>query len=262
MTGPPLTEPPRALVRRPSSRLDEGLTTHIDRVPVDLGLATTQWAGYVDALSAAGWDAIEVPPADDCPDSVFVEDLVVMFGATAVLTLPGADSRRAEVAGAAEVLAGLGYRPVSIEGAGRLDGGDVLKVGSRAYVGRGGRTNAEGVRQLRALTPIGTTVTAVPLTKALHLKSAVTALPDGTIIGWAPVVDDPAFFPRFLAMPEEPGAHVVDLGQGRLLMSAAAPRSAALIAGLGYTPVPVDISEFEKREGCVTCLSVRLRQAP
>ena len=103
---------------------------------------------------------------------------------------------------------------------------------------------------------------AVPVTKVLHLKSAVTALPDGTIIGYPPLVDDPAFWPHFRPMPEEAGSHVVDLGDGRLLMAASAPRSAELIADFGYTPVPVDISEFEKLEGCVTCLSVRLRVAP
>ena len=139
----------------------------------------------------------------------------------------------------------------------------MLKIGSRVYVGRGGRTNAEGVRQLRAaLTPLGARVTAVPLTKALHLKSAVTALPDGTVVGWPPAVDDSAFFPRFMAMPEEPGAHVVDLGEGRLLMSAAAPLSARRVEDRGYTPVLVDISEYEKLEGCVTCLSIRLRTRP
>ena len=172
------------------------------------------------------------------PDSVFVEDTAVMFGSLAILANPGAAERRDEVAGTAGTLAALGCRTVAIVGTGRLDGGDVLKLGRRVYVGRGGRTNAEGVRQLRAaLTPLGAQVTAVPLTKALHLKSAVTALPDGTVIGWLPVVDDPAFFPRFVAVPEEPGAHVVDLGDGRLLMSAAAPRSAELVADLGYTPV-------------------------
>ncbi len=112
------------------------------------------------------------------------------------------------------------------------------------------------------LTPLGATVIAVPLTKVLHLKSAVTALPDGTVIGYPPLVDDPGFFPHFLPMPEEAGSHVVDLGGGRLLMAASAPRSAQLIADLGYTPVQVDITEFEKMEGCVTCLSVRLRCAP
>jgi dimethylargininase len=249
----------RALVRRPSPRLAEGLVTHIDRRPVDVELAGRQWSGYVAALQACGWPVVEVDPEPDCPDSAFVEDTVVMYGETAVITSPGAPQRRPETAGTARVLGSLGYRVVTMtEGA--LDGGDILRVGNRVYVGRGGRTDAAGVAELRSiLTPLGAVVTAVPMTKALHLKSAVTALPDGTFIGYPPVIDDPAFFPRFRAMPEEGGAHVVDLGAGRLLMADSAPRSAELVADLGYTPVLVAITEFEKLEGCVTCLSVRLR---
>ena len=97
------------------------------------------------------------------------------------------------------------------------------------------------------------------MSKVLHLKSAVTALPDGTVIGYPPLVDDVAVFDRFLAMPEEGGAHVVELAADTVLMAASAPQSAQLIRELGYTVVTVDISEFEKLEGCVTCLSVRLR---
>ena len=253
---------PEALIRRPSPRLTEGLVTHLDRVPVDVELADEQWHAYVEALGATGWHAHEVEPADDCPDSVFIEDTVVMFDATAVLTRPGAPSRSDEVAGTARALTLLGYDPIPLA-SGALDGGDVLKNGRTVYVGRGGRTDAAGIAALRRVVePLGFTVIAVPMTKALHLKSAVTALPDGSIIGYPPVVEDPAFFPHFRAMPEEGGAHVVDLGQGRLLMAASAPRSADIVADLGYSPVVVDISEFEKLEGCVTCLSVRLREAP
>src|SRR6185437_5434112 len=104
------------------------------------------------------------------------------------------------------------------------------QAGSTVYVGRGGRTNGEGIRQLRALlAPLGRTVVGVPLGKVLHLKSAVT---------------------------EEGGSHVVPLGGDRVLIAASAPRTAGLIEDLGFTPVIVDISEFEKLEGCVTCLSV------
>src|SRR5207249_6037224 len=92
------------------------------------------------------------------------------------------------------------------------------------------------------------------------LKSAVTALPDGTVIGSIPKVDRPSLFPRFLSVPEESGSHVVLLGGSKLLMAASAPKSAELLADLGHDPVVVDISEFEKLEGCVTCLSVRLRE--
>lgn len=250
----------RALIRRPGPQLADGLVTHIDRIPVDEGQARLQWAAYVAALEAAGWETIEVPAADDCPDAVFVEDPVVMWRNVAVITRPGADPRKPEVVEVEKVLAGLGCSLNRIEAPGTLDGGDVLKIGDTVYVGRGGRTNGEGIRQLRSiLAPLGAMVVAVPLTRVLHLKSAVTALPDGTVIGYPPLVDDPRSFPRFLAVPEESGAHVVDLGGGRLLMAADAPRSAALFADLGYEPIEVDISEFEKLEGCVTCLSVRLR---
>jgi dimethylargininase len=249
-----------ALVRRPSPKLAEGLVTHVERQEVDLALAVRQWESYVDTMRAHGWTIVEVPEAPECADSVFIEDTMVMFRNVAVISRPGAESRRAETLDAEKVVESLGYSINRIRPPGTFDGGDVLKIGDTVYVGRGGRTNAEGIRQLRAiLGPIGGNVVAVPLTKALHLKSAVTALPDGTVIGWAPVVDDPSIFPSFLAMPEEGGAHVVHLGGDRLLLSADCPRSEALLADLGWTPVTVDISEFVKLEGCVTCLSVRLR---
>jgi dimethylargininase len=177
-----------------------------------------------------------------------------------VVTRPGAEERRPEVVGAEKGVRDAGYRVVHIEAPGTLDGGDVLKFGGKVYVGRGGRTNDEGIRQLREhLAPLDAEVVTVPLTKVLHLKSAVTALPDGTVIGYEPLVDDPGVFDRFMAVPEEPGSHVVLLDDHRLLMSSRAPRSADLFRGLGYEVVAVDIGEFEKLEGCVTCLSVRMR---
>lgn len=253
----------KALVRRPSPRLAEGIVTHIDRSPVDVELAEQQWQAYVDTLVAHGWGRVDVDPAPDCPDSVFVEDAVVVYGHTAVVTRPGAAARKPETSAAEKSVRDLGYDVARIEAPGTLDGGDVLKIGSTVYVGSGGRTNGEGIRQLRAvLAARGATVVAVPLTKVLHLKSAVTALPDGTVIGYEPLVDYPSLFPTFLPVPEESGAHVVLLGGDRLLMAADAPRSADLFASLGWEPVCVDIAEFEKLEGCVTCLSVRLRDLP
>lgn len=253
----------RALVRAPSPLLADGLVTHIERSAIDVRAAAEQWRGYVAAFSDNGWQTIDVDPATDCPDSVFVEDTVVMVGGIAVLTRPGARSRRPETAGTGAALRELGYEVLAMSGPGTLDGGDVLKVGSTVYVGRGGRTDAAGLAEFRRLlAPLGMTVIGVPVTKVLHLKSAVTALPDSTIIGYPPNVDDVSFFPHFRPMPEEAGSHIVDLGEDRLLIAASAPRSAELLAELGYTPVPVDIAEFEKLEGCVTCLSVRLRYGP
>jgi dimethylargininase len=249
---------PIALIRQPATVLAQGEVTFIDRVAIDPDLADTQWDAYVTALEANGFETFEVASANDLPDSVFIEDAVLVFGGTAIVTSPGAESRRAETDGAREAVAELGLVVREITLPGTLDGGDVLEVGSTVYVGSSGRTNAEGIRQLRAiLAPLGFSVVAVPVTKVLHLKSAVTALPDGTVVGFAKHVDNPALFTRFLALPEA-GASVVILGSDTVLMAASAPKSIALIEGLGYTVVTVDISEFEKLEGCVTCLSVRI----
>jgi dimethylargininase len=245
-----------SVVRFPSSRLAEGIVTHISRTAVDVDLAKWQHAAYVAALETSGWAVKHAPDADDCPDSVFVEDTVVVCDDLAVLTRPGAPQRRPEVDGVAQVMASLGLRTARIEAPGTLDGGDVLQAGTTVYVGRGGRTNGEGIRQLRALlTPLGRTVTGVPLGAVLHLKSAVTALPDGTFL-LLPDLVPAALFPAVRPVTEESGCHVVPLGGDRVLIAASAPGTAASLEDLGFTPVVVDISEFEKLEGCVTCLNV------
>ena len=131
---------------------------------------------------------------------------MVVCADLAVLTRPGALSRRAEVAGVAAVIASLGLRTARIEAPGTLDGGDVLQAGTAVYVGRGGRTNGAGIRQLRALlAPLGRTVIAVPLGEVLHLKSAVTALPDGTFL-LLPDLVPAGLFPAVRPVTEEAAA--------------------------------------------------------
>ena len=207
-----------------------------------------------------GWDLVEVTSVD-CPDAVFVEDAVVMFRSVAVVTRAGCVSA-AEVIDVEKILDSLGCSVNRIIAAGHPRRWRRPEGRRHLYVGRGGRTNAEGIRQLRTiLGPLGATVVAVPVHTVLHLKSAVTALPDGTVIGFPPVVDAPGLFPRFMAVEEESGAHVVLLGGAKLLMAADCPRTAARFSDLGYEPVIVDIGELQKLEGCVTCLSVRLRHA-
>jgi dimethylargininase len=246
------------LVREPSSKLADGIVTHIKRTPVDVALARTQHAAYASALADSGWGIQPVPVAEDCPDSVFIEDAVVICEDLAVLARPGAPARRDEVAGVASVTESLGLRTARIQEPGTLDGGDVLQAGPTVYVGRGGRTNGAGIRQLRALlAPLGRTVIGVPLENVLHLKSAVTALPDGTFL-LAPQLVPAGLFPAVRPVDEESGCHVVPLGADRVLIAASAPRTAELLHDIGFTPVVVDISEFEKLEGCVTCLSVLL----
>ena len=248
-----------ALVRPPGPRLAEGIVTHVRRSPVDVARARVQHEGYLAALQAAGWRPVEVEPADEHPDVVFVEDTVVVVEDLAVLTRPGAAERRGEVDGTRRAVEAQGLRTAELSPPATLDGGDVLQVGPTVYVGRGGRTNAAGVRALRdLLAPLGRTVVPVALRGVLHLKSAVTALPDGTLVGLTDGIDASGL-PSLRVPPEEPGAHVVPLGDGRLLLAASAPRSAQWLDDLGFDVDVVDIGEFEKLEGCVTCLSVLVR---
>lgn len=250
-----------ALVRRPGPRLPEGLVDNSHRIPVDTDLALTQWRGYVAALESAGWRVVEAPPADDHPDAVFIEDAVVAFGNVAVTTHPGAESRRGEVQAVRALVQELGLEVTEITAPATLDGGDVLAIGRRVYVGRSQRTNDEAIRQLRTiLLPRAYEVIEVPITGVLHLKTAVTALPDGAVIGLSGSLADTSVFGEFVEAPEAAGAAVVVLGEDSVLVSAAAPQTAQVLRERGLHVVTADISEFEKLEGGLTCLSVRLRE--
>jgi dimethylargininase len=245
-----------ALVRVPGPRLPEGIVTHIGRTPVDVPEARRQHAAYRAALEGAGWSVVDVEPADDCPDAVFVEDALVVCDGLAVVTRPGADARLAETEGAERAAREAGLEVVRIVPPGTLDGGDVLQVGDNVYVGRGGRSNDEGIAQLRDhLATRGRTVVPVTLRGVLHLKSAVTALPDGTLLALPDMVE-PGVLPPVLPVEEETGCHVVPLGAEKVLIASSAPHTAELIRQLGFVPVVVDIGEYERLEGCVTCLSV------
>ncbi len=247
------------LVRTPSARLTDGMVRFVPKVPVDFDLAHRQWIAYVETIMSAGWQAIVVPLDAPCPGGVFIEDLVFVHDDMAILTRPATFARRFEILGLQDSLEDLGYRVHTIDAPGTLEGGDLLRAGDEIYVGYGGRSNAAGIGQLRALLqPTGATIVPVPVGPAPHLKSAVTVLPDGSFIGYTPALSDPGLFPRFRAVPELAGSNVVLLGEDKVLMAANCPTSAALVAGLGFEVVVVDISEFQKREGDLTGLSVRL----
>ncbi|WP_067791877.1 dimethylargininase [Actinomadura formosensis] len=247
----------RALVRPPGPRIAEGIVTYAARRPVDAALAARQHEAYVAALRSAGWRVRAVAPADDQPDAVFIEDALVVADDLAILCRPGDARRRGEAQGAERAARELGLRIERIEEPGTLDGGDVLSVGDTVYVGRGARTNEEGVCRLARLLG-GRRVVPVETRGCLHLKSAVTALPDGGLIG-VPGMVDTSVLPCMRVAPEPSGAHVVVLGPDHVLMAASAPRTAALLAADGLRVTSVDISEYEALDGCVTCLSVLVR---
>jgi len=247
-----------ALVRRPGPLLAAGQLTHLPRRPLDLDRARAQHTAYRTALAEAGWRVVDAPAADDLPDAPFVEDTAVVLDGRVVLTRPGSPMRAREVPSVAAALAGLGVATVPLP-AGRLDGGDVLRVGDLLYVGLSTRTDDAGAAALADLAAAdGLAVRVVPVTGALHLKTAVTALPDGTLLGEPDRVDAAALGTPVLPVPEPAGADVLLLGGDRVGLSAAAPKTAALLAGRGLVPVPLELSEFEALEAGPTCLSVLL----
>lgn len=250
---------PAALVRPVSSRLADTELTYLDRVPVDVDQAREQHAGYVTLLRRLGHQVVDVAARDDLPDGTFVEDAVVVVDDLAVLTRPGAASRRPEVASVREAVEGLGLRTARVEAPATLDGGDVLQVGRTVFVGLGGRTTPHAVEQLRLhLAPLGREVVAVPVLGCLHLKTGATALPDGTVLtvpGWVDTGPFAAAGLPLLEVPEPQGADVVLSGE-RVVMSAAAPRTAELVRARGTEVHEADIAELEKAECGPTCLSV------
>lgn len=257
MTGP--TPLPAALVRAVSPRLAEAELTFLDREPVDADRAAAQHAGYVDLLRRLGHDVVRVPDAPEHPDGTFVEDAVVVVDDLAVLTRPGAESRRGEVTAVEEVVRSLGLRTAAVAAPATLDGGDVLQVGRHVFVGLGGRTTPGAVEQLRALlAPLGRTVVGVPVTGCLHLKTGATALPDGTVVavsGWLATDRFATAGLRVVEAPETAGADLL-LSGDRVVLSASAPGTADLVRSLGFEAHPVEIDELEKAECGVTCLSV------
>jgi dimethylargininase len=249
-----------ALTRAVSPTLDRCQLTHLERVPVNVDRAADEHRTYERLLERLGCRVERVAPAPDLPDAVFVEDTAVATEELAVLCRPGAASRRREVDGVAETLAR--YRPLRrLDPPATLDGGDVLRVGRRVWVGLSERTTPEGAEQLRAiLGPLGYRVEALPVRGCLHLKSAVTSLGDDAVLlnpGW---VDVGAFDGLRVVevAPGEPRAANVLVAGGAVVMPDAFPRTGERLADLGRTVRTVPLAELSKAEAGVTCCSILL----
>jgi dimethylargininase len=249
-----------ALVRDVSPRLPDCELTHLTREAIDLDRARAQHAAYCHALAGLGARVEPLPALPDAPDGVFVEDTAVVVDELAVICRPGVASRRQETATMAGALAA--FRPVRhLPSDACLEGGDVMQVGRRVYVGRSGRTNAAGIEALRAhLEPFGYRVEGVDLDGCLHLKTACTFVPPDLVVV-NPAWIDPAVFTGLtvLTVPrEEPfGANTLTLG-GVTLVGAAFPGTAARLQAHGIRTQAVDLSELAKAEGALTCSSVIL----
>jgi dimethylargininase len=249
-----------ALTRAVSPSIGRCELLHVAREPIDVARAAQQHREYEQALVRAGCRVEHVPAEPGLPDAVFVEDAAVVVDELAVLTRPGAASRRPEVASVAAALAP--YRPLeAIEAPGTLDGGDVLVLGKQVYVGLGGRTNAEGVRQLtQLLAPHGYQVRTVEPCGCLHLKSAVTRVGDSIVLVNPAWIDARVFagVECLEIEPAEPHAANALLVGDTVLAGAQYPRTRDRLDAHGLDVQTIDLSELAKAEGALTCCSVIL----
>jgi dimethylargininase len=250
-----------ALMRGVPPTLARCELTFRQREPFDLVRAVAQHAAYAALLRSLGLEVIELPADPALPDCCFVEDVAVVLDEVALLTMPGASSRRGETAAVEAALA----RFRSLERTrlpATLEGGDVLRVGRRLFVGRSPRTNEAGIARLAGVAePLGYRVLPVTVTGCLHLKSAVTALDDERVLA-NPAWIDTGPFARLGVVPvapDEPGAANVLRVAGLVVAHPGYPRTLDRVAELGYAVRPLDISEFLKAEAALTCKSLLFR---
>jgi len=246
-----------ALTRAVSSSFTRCELTHLERRPIDLDRARAQHHAYEQALQGLGARVVSLPEEPDLPDSVFVEDTAVVLDEVAIVTRPGAESRRPETASIARALTPH-RKLLTIEAPGTVDGGDVLQIGTFLYVGLSGRTNREAIAQLHAhLLPRGVTVMPIAVTGCLHLKSAVTQVAEDTVLV-NPAWVNPGDFglPWIEVDPSEPwGANALRIGSS-VIYPASCPRTRDRLEKSEIAVVSVDVSELEKAEGAVTCCSL------
>ena len=251
-----------ALTRSVPSSIARCELTHIVREPIDWDRAVAQHRLYEETLETLGCRVTRLAPLDEAPDSVFVEDTAVVLDECAVVTRPGAPSRRQETQSVEEALRRL-RELRCITAPGTLDGGDVLRVGQTLFVGRSTRTNAHGIDQLdRAVRPFGYEVRAVTLGRRLHLKSAASTLGDRVLV--EPTSVDRDTFDGLTTIdvdPSEPGAANVLFVNGTVICSANAPRTAERLERAGYRVVAIDASELAKAEAGLTCCSLLVNDA-
>lgn len=247
-----------AITRAVSPRFADCEITHIERTPIDLEVARAQHRDYVSALKNLGCEIMELPAEADLPDSVFVEDTAFILPETAVITRPGADSRKPETESIIRALSPR-IRLLHLREPATLDGGDVLVLGKEIYIGLSTRSNQEAVNQLNGLLrEFGYSVTGVQLHDCLHLKSAVTRLDDQTLLINKNWVDTYPFeyFDLIEVAPSEPfAANCLPVGNS-IIFPSTFPKTRAKLEEAGYKVMTVDISELAKAEGAVTCCSL------
>lgn len=254
----------KAIMRRPGANFAGGLTSANLGAPI-LETAIAQHEQYCRALESCGLEVLRLESDEKHPDSTFVEDTAVLAGGCAILTRPGSLTRRGEVAGIRDAIAPHFPRLEIIEAPGTLDGGDVCQAGKHVFIGLSERTNEAGAGQLtRALKEEGLTTSLVDIRAVaglLHLKSGASWLGDRRLALVRDLAGRTEFARfEFEVVPVETGesyaANCVRVND-RVLIAAGHPGFCAALEGLGYAPIAVDVSEFRKMDGGLSCLSLR-----
>ena len=251
-----------AITRLPGSNFAEGLTTAQMGSP-DYSLTLHQHQAYCQALQQCGLQLTELGPLEDYPDSTFIEDVAVLLPGCAVITRPGASSRQGEIEQIRPLLSERFPRLEAIQAPGTMDGGDICEAGSHFFIGISHRTNEEGARQLAAiLGSLGFTASTVDIRQEreiLHLKSGIACLEGGRLV-LIPSLSGRAEFvgwPRVVTTEEEAyGANCVQVNDF-VLMASGFPRLQKDLLDLGYHPLVLDMSEYRKMDGGLSCLSLR-----
>lgn len=247
-----------AIARRPGNKMAAGITTSTLGAP-DYHKALEQFDAYVKTLKDCGVAVIVLDPLEGYPDAHFVEDTAVVTAEVAVITNPGAESRKGEVASIAAALQPF-RKIVRVRQPGSIDGGDVLMIGDHLFIGLSDRTNAQGAQQLGdALAGFGYTWTTVPVDAGLHFKSSVNAVDANTLLTTKSFADHPALsdFQRIVVSRKEQYAGNTLLINDRLIMPAGFPDTRRQLSALGKRIIELDTSEFRKMDGGLTCLSLR-----
>ena len=247
-----------AITREVSQSIENCELTHLERTPINHATARDQHAAYETVLASLGYQIQRLPAEPTMPDSVFVEDVAVVLDEIAIITRPGALSRRDERPSIERAL--RPYRQLAhFKSPGILDGGDVLRVGRDIWIGVSSRSNIDAINQFRFYVGChGYQVHSVNVRDCLHLKSAVTAVDDTTVLVNPARVDLSNFKNQQCIQvdPSEPeAANVLRVGP-TVIAASAFPRTAALIEAAGFAVVTVDASELAKAEGALTCCSL------
>jgi dimethylargininase len=252
----------QAIVRTPGVNFDLGLTT-VSLGRPDFALVLKQHAAYCEALRACGLELITLEPDLHHPDSTFVEDAAIVTARGAILMRPGADSRAGEVEAIRPALEKVfGVMP-AIEAPGTVDGGDICEADDHFFLGLSHRTNQEGARQLavhlKALGYTSTTVDVRAMTTILHLKSGIAYLSGNTLVVMEEMAERPEFAGyRLVRVSEEESyaANCVEVND-RVLIPAGFPQISGELERMGYAPSVLEMSEFRKMDGGLSCLSLR-----